>query len=84
MQKCTISRHDFRANYEAEDILPTQFELMKQYATKLSAEFKFVRVDFYEVNGRVYIGELTFTPGAFIFRYENPDDEIAVGGLLTI
>lgn len=84
MQKCTISRRDFCANYDAEDIFPTQFEQMKDYATKLANGFKFVRVDFYEVKGRVYIGEMTFTPGAFIFKYENPKDEIAVGGLLTL
>lgn len=71
LQKCTISRRDFLANYNIDDIFPTQFELMKDYATKLSQDFKFVRVDFYEVDGRVYLGELTFTPGAFVFRYKN-------------
>lgn len=57
---------------------------MKEYATKIAQDFKFVRVDFYEVNNRIYLGELTFTPGAFIFKYNNPDEEIAVGGLLKL
>ncbi len=57
---------------------------MKEYATKIAQDFKFVRVDFYEVNNRIYLGELTFTPGAFIFKYNNPDEEITVGSLLKL
>lgn len=34
-----------------------------EYARKLSKGFPFVRVDLYLVDGRVYFGELTFTPG---------------------
>jgi len=37
---------------------------MFEYATKLSKGFKFVRVDLYNVNGKIYFGELTFTPSA--------------------
>lgn len=57
---------------------------MKEYATKIAQDFKFVRVDFYEVNNRIYLGELTFTPGAFIFKYNNPDEEIKIGNLLKL
>lgn len=35
-----------------------------RYADTLSAGFPFVRADFYIVDGRVYFGELTFTPAA--------------------
>lgn len=40
---------------------PTTFEEMKQLSRELSKGFKHVRVDFFEVNGHVYFGELTFT-----------------------
>lgn len=40
---------------------PQSFELMKQLAKKLSKKIPHVRVDFYEINGRVYFGELTFS-----------------------
>ena len=46
--------------------------------------FKFVRVDFYEIDGRVFLGELTFTPGAMTFKYKNDDDNIKVGSLLKL
>ena len=39
---------------------PENFELMKKLAAKLSEGFCQLRVDFYEINGRVYFGELTF------------------------
>lgn len=39
---------------------PQSFELMKELAEKLSKGIPHVRVDFYEVNGKVYFGELTF------------------------
>lgn len=39
---------------------PINFELMKQLATKLSEGTPQLRVDFYEVDGKVYFGEMTF------------------------
>lgn len=39
---------------------PLCFELMKELASKLSKGLPQVRVDFYEVDGKVYFGELTF------------------------
>ena len=41
---------------------PEAFEEMKEIARKLSAPFSFVRVDLYEVAGKIYFGELTFFP----------------------
>lgn len=42
---------------------PSSFTLMQQMASTLSKPFPFVRVDFYEVNGKPVFGEMTFTPG---------------------
>ncbi len=39
---------------------PVNFEKMKDIAKKLSGGIPQLRVDFYEVNGKVYVGELTF------------------------
>lgn len=43
---------------------PQNIELAFEYAEKLSKDFPFVRVDLYIVDGKVYFGELTFTPSA--------------------
>ena len=39
---------------------PEHFELMKELAGKLSKGIPHVRVDFYNINGDIYFGEMTF------------------------
>lgn len=39
---------------------PVNFDKMLEFAVKLSKDIPHVRVDFYEVDGRLYFGELTF------------------------
>lgn len=41
---------------------PSSFEQMKKVAIQLSKDFPFVRVDLYDVDGRIYFSELTFIP----------------------
>ena len=43
---------------------PKSFDLMLVLAKKLTKDFTFMRVDFYDVNGQLYFGELTLYPGA--------------------
>lgn len=49
-----------------KDILerPVNFETMKSLAQKLAENMPFVRTDFYEINGEIYFGELTFFPAS--------------------
>lgn len=79
-----ISRYDFQNNPKIIDKKPINFEKMKEFSKILSEPFNFVRVDFYEIDGRVFLGELTFTPGAMAFKYKNDDDNIKVGSLLKL
>lgn len=41
---------------------PKNFDYMKRLCKELTSEFPFVRLDLYEVCGKVYFGEFTFTP----------------------
>lgn len=43
---------------------PINYEQMLSYAKKLSEPFSYVRVDFYNINGNIYFGELTFADGS--------------------
>ena len=45
-------------------IKPKNYNKMIELAESLSKDIPFLRVDFYEVNGKIYFGELTFFPGA--------------------
>jgi hypothetical protein len=63
---------------------PYHFKDMVKYAKILSEHFKFVRVDFYEINGNVYLGELTFTPGAMAFKFKSHKDHTNIGNMLSL
>ena len=63
---------------------PKNFELMKKLAAKLAEGFAFVRVDFYEIEGRIYFGEMTFTPGAGNFSYKSEGTDEYLGSLLKL
>ena len=63
---------------------PKHLSEMVECGKKLSSNFKFVRVDFYEINDRIYLGELTFTPDALVFKYRNNEDNVRIGNLLKI
>ena len=59
-----VARRGKKISYEVEK--PELLEEMIELARKLSKGFPFVRVDFYEVDGKIYVGEMTFTPGMFL------------------
>ncbi len=56
---------------------PKKFDLMLDYAKKLSKDFKYVRCDFLLVKEDLYFAELTFTPssGFMSFYPKNIDHE---------
>ena len=47
---------------------PENLDEMIRIAKILSKDFKFVRVDLYELERKVYFGELTFSPALVFFR----------------
>lgn len=66
-------------NYKYKDFFipdkPKSLFEMKQAAEKLSGNFPFVRVDFYEWQGKPIFGEMTFTPAAGM----NPSETLIDG-----
>lgn len=47
-------------NSDVPPQIPEQFEQMKEIARKLSCGLKHLRVDYYLIDGIIYVGELTF------------------------
>ena len=81
----TVERNDHPRSDHPEKIRrPKNFKLMKKLATKLAEGFAFVRVDFYEIDGRIYFGEMTFTPGAGNFYYKSAGTDEYLGNFLTL
>ena len=69
---------------EARLILPESIDTMIELARKLSKDIPFVRVDFYDIHGTVYFGEMTFFPGAGFNPFMPPEWEERIGGYLEL
>lgn len=63
---------------------PEHFEKMKELARKLSKGFPHLRVDFYDVNGKLYVGELTFYHCAGIFEIRPEKWDRILGDWITL
>jgi hypothetical protein len=63
---------------------PKNFDRMVDCARKLAQGTKHLRVDFYEVNGKLYCGELTFfhCGGLHVFKTEEWDARM--GGWISL
>ena len=62
---------------------PQCFDKMIELCRILSKEFPLVRVDCYEVDGHVYIGEMTFTPGMFL-KFKPKEWDFRLGEFLDL
>lgn len=63
---------------------PSTFDTMLDIAKKLSKPFPFVRVDFYEYDGKPYVGEMTFAHGGGMEPIYPQEWDYKIGELLDI
>ena len=63
---------------------PKNLGLMIQIAKKLSEDFVFVRVDLYNVNNKIYLGEMTFSPSNLGFKLKNMKQSLKLGKLIDL
>ena len=66
------------------EIIPENFDNMISIAEKLSNGFKFLRVDLYNVNGKIYFGELTFYPASGMIPWTNEEADHRIGSYLCL
>lgn len=74
-----LSEDALKYGVEAAVPKPEGIETAFAYARKLSKGFPFVRVDLYIVDGKVYFGELTFTPSAGQDNGRLPETDALLG-----
>ncbi len=81
----SMSKRSFLPNIVPQK--PKLLPKMIEYASVLSKDLKFVRVDFYIVGDKIYIGEMTFYPWGGMFDFKSTDgknwDKI-LGDMLNI
>ena len=63
---------------------PKNFETMVELAENLAKPFPFVRVDFYEIDGKVYVGEMTFYPGGGILPFDPVEWDYKLGEYIIL
>lgn len=63
---------------------PDNFELMKELASKLSKGIPHLRVDFYNINGKIYFGELTFYHWSGLVPFEPQEWDYILGSWITL
>lgn len=63
---------------------PKSFEKMVEFSELLSKDMPFIRVDFYEVMGKLYFGELTFYPGAGVEEFSPESYDDLLGGWIKL
>ena len=70
--------------FDRELHMPTDIEKMKEIAEKLTEGLPFCRADLYEVNGRIYFGELTFYPASGFAKYTTRDADMELGSWIPL
>ena len=70
--------------YEELPPKPENWDEMVRIANILSEGFAFVRVDLYSVQGKIYFGELTFSPANGLQRWEPKSLDKELGDLILL
>lgn len=76
--KLDISRPGYLQSNKKFSI-PDNWELMKELARKLAVGFPHLRVDFYNINGKIYLGELTFFQGGGLMKFSPQEWDYKLG-----
>ena len=77
----------FEWDYPKTDITiekPQNYELMIELAEKLSKDIPYLRVDMYNLNGKIYLGELTFYTGAGFEKFNPEKYDRILGDMLEL
>ena len=82
-QFAPYERSDYRPFTELPP-KPVNFDRMVELSRQLSAGKDFLRVDLYEINGKIYFSELTFSPCAGFLPFRDPAHDLEIGQMLTL
>lgn len=63
---------------------PENFDEMIKIASKLSQGHSFLRIDLYNVKGKIYFGEMTFFPSSGFTPWINTNSDLEIGEMIKI
>lgn len=64
--------------------VPPTFELMKKFGAEIAKMYRYVRVDFYDVDGVLYFGEITQYHGGGFDTFEPLDFDFHFGSMIDL
>ncbi len=76
--------YNIHENSNKEIEKPACFDEMIELCKKLTRGMKFVRLDFYEIDGKVYFGEFTFFHGGGFYLFHPDEWEQKLGDLILL
>ena len=71
-------------NSTKQVLKPQGFDEMKILASKLSQNIPHARIDFYDINGQIYFGEITFFHWSGVVPFEPNDWDYTFGSWITL
>lgn len=77
-EKAEFKRNDYQ-EFKTLPPKPQNFDKMIELSKRLSDNVPFLRVDFYNINGKIYFSELTFSPGAGFTKFDPPEWDEKIG-----
>lgn len=76
----SIGAHPVRRDFAK----PAHLDEMRSIAQKLSGEFPFLRMDFYDTPEKLYLGEFTFYPNGGLKPFNPPEFDAWMGEMLHL
>lgn len=77
----------FERHYPASDKKiekPVNYQQMIRFAEQITKDMIFARVDFYELNGQLYIGEITLYPGDGLEEFTPQEYDKILGDMMVL
>lgn len=84
---CDWNKLDLKKGVKNSSIIvdkPEKLKEMIKLAEKLASDIQLLRVDFYFVDGRIYFGELTFTPANGFTAFQPAEYDLRLAGYVDL
>lgn len=78
-----FKRNDYKT-FDVRPEKPKNYEKMIELSRVLSNGFSFLRVDFYEINDKIYFGELTFSPCSGFMPFNPKEYDKVLGSYIDL
>jgi hypothetical protein len=65
-------------------VAPKSLDVMYKAAKKLSTPFKYARIDFYDVDGKAFFGEITLSSAGGNLKFLNNEAQLKLGNMINL